>query len=210
MKRVAIKKITICGFGLIGGCIALDLLKGKHKFNIYAYDRPRVLKKLKETLSFKIKIEPSLKKAIHNSDIIILSAPHKVNESLLVRLSKVADLKDCLIIDTGAVKSPIANLAQSLKFADGTQFLPTHPMAGKEKSGFENAASNLFYNHAWYLDEDVKLNYHNQIKLNWMIKKMKAMPVYISVALHDEMMSELSHLPQLISTILGAQINPQL
>jgi len=210
MKRVAINKITICGFGLIGGCIALDLLKGKHKFDIYAYDRPKVLKNLKKASSFKIKIEPSFRKAIHNSDIIILSTPHKVIESLLARLSKVSDLKNCLVIDTGAVKTPIAHLAKSFKFSMGTQFLPTHPMAGKEKSGFENADSNLFNNHAWYLDEDVKLNDHNQNKLNWMIKKMKAMPIYISSSVHDQIISELSHLPQLISTILGAQINPQL
>ena len=28
--------------------------------------------------------------------------------------------------------------------------------------------------------------------------------------LHDELVSEISHLPQLISTILGAQVNPKL
>jgi prephenate dehydrogenase len=43
-----------------------------------------------------------------------------------------------------------------------------------------------------------------------MFNKLGATPTYISNQLHDQLMSELSHLPQLISTILGGQINPRM
>ena len=60
------------------------------------------------------------------------------------------------------------------------------------------------------MEDSVKLNKNNKSKLNWMIKKLKANPTYITAALHDELVSEIPHLPQLISTLLGAQVNPKL
>lgn len=212
MNRHNIKKITICGFGLIGGCIARDLLSGNYSYEIYTFDRKRVLDRLKKDKTFKgkIKIEYKFNQAIENSDLIILSATHPGNESMLKRIAKSKNLDDCLILDTGAVKSPISKLSQSLEWKNGNQFLATHPMAGREKSGFKNSDSKLFQNHAWYLADAPKLTYTNQMKLNFLIKKLKALPVYINPALHDELVSEISHLPQLISTILGAQINPDL
>lgn len=205
-----IRKITICGFGLIGGCIALDLLRNKSKIEIVAYDRQRVLEKVKKTRSLKVKVEKELHKAIADSDMIILSAPHKANESLLSRMAKISTLTNCLILDTGGVKGPITELAKSFSLAEGTQFLPTHPMAGREKAGFENSAERLFKDRAWYVSEDIELQEQNLEKIDWLIKKTGAMKVEISSALHDELVSEISHLPQLISTILGGQVSPDL
>lgn len=211
MARI-VRKITVCGFGLIGGSIALDLLKGAKSTRplLVAYDRKRVLERLARDRRFNLSIEAGLVKAVQNSDIIILSAPHLANQKLLTRLSKVSNLTDCLIIDTGAVKTPIANMAHSLDFQNGTQFLPTHPMAGREKSGFENSASGLFQNHAWYLDDTAKLTSHNRRKLDWMTRKLGAMLTWISSESHDRLVAEISHLPQLISTSLGSQIEPRL
>lgn len=212
MTKHNIKKITICGFGLIGGCIARDLMSGRYSYEIYAFDRKAVLERLKKDKTFKanIKVEANFNQAIEKSDLIILAATHPGNESMLKRIAKSSTLKDCLILDTGAVKSPISKLSRTLKWTNGNQFLATHPMAGREKSGFKNSDTKLFKNHAWYLADEPKLTYTNQMKLNFLIKKLNALPVYVNPGLHDELVSEISHLPQLISTILGAQINPDL
>lgn len=207
--RATVRKITICGYGLIGGSMALDFQKGKSAVSIVAYDRKGVLDKLRRDDKHKVIVDHTLSKAVCDSDIIILSAPHKANEKLLGRLSRFG-LKDCLMIDTGAVKVPIASLGRKLHFGDGVQFLPTHPMAGREKAGFANSSDNLFRNHAWYLDEDIKLSDKNRARLQWMVRKLKAQPTFISASLHDRLVSEISHLPQLISTVLGAQMQPQL
>jgi prephenate dehydrogenase len=208
MPQVKIRKISICGFGLIGGSMALDLQRGRRSIQICAYDRHTVLKKLARDNRFKVKYVSKFDSALANADIVILAAPHRANELMLTRMTK--STRNCLILDTGAVKTPIANLASKLEFGEKTQFLPTHPMAGKEKAGFANAAPNLFKNHSWFIDENVRLNSTNKAKLNWMIELLGAKPTYIENKLHDELMSEISHLPQLISTILGAQVNPNL
>jgi len=116
--------------------MALDFLKGADKVHITAFDKPAVLKRLKKNRNFSVTTEPNLPEAIAGSDIIILAAPHKANEINLKRLSKIRTLTNALIIDTGAVKLPILKLSSQLNFAKETQFLPTHPMAGREKSRF--------------------------------------------------------------------------
>ncbi len=210
MSVKGIKKIAVCGFGLIGGSITLDLQKGGTAPIISAYDRLKVLTALKKDKRYKVVVEADLKEAIHGSDIIILAATHSGNEKLLTQIAKIPNLTDCLIIDTGAVKSKIVKLSHQLKFQDGTQFLSTHPMSGKEKKGFENSEPNVFKDHAWFVDDEVELTENNNKRFNWIIKKTKSQPVLISSSLHDQLVSEISHLPQLISTILGAQINPDM
>ncbi len=210
MPTKLVKKITFCGFGLIGGCMALDFLKGADKVHITAFDKPAVLKRLKKNRNFPVTTEPNLPKAIAGSDIIILAAPHKANEINLKRLSKIRTLTNALIIDTGAVKLPILKLSSQLNFAKETQFLPTHPMAGREKAGFENSALRLFESHCWFIDESIKLSKNNKAKLGWMVKKLRIKPTIIKAAVHDQLMAEISHLPQLISTILGGQVATEL
>ncbi|MFH2050484.1 MAG: prephenate dehydrogenase/arogenate dehydrogenase family protein [bacterium] len=210
MNLVGIKKVTVCGFGLIGGSITLDLQKGSKPPLFIAYDKPKVLTALKKDKKYKVSVEVGLREATCGSDIIILAATHSVNEKLLIQLSKMKNLTDCLIIDTGAVKSSIVKLSHQLIFPDGTQFLASHPMSGKEKKGFENSDADIFKGHAWFVDDEVKLTENNKKRFDWLIKKTKSLPVYVSSPLHDQLVSEISHLPQLISTILGAQINPDM
>lgn len=210
MTKKIVQKITICGYGLIGGCIALDIQKRYKSVEITAFDRKGTVDLLRRDKLHKVRAVSDFAKAVEYADIIILAAPHKANETNLKKISKIKSLTNCLIIDTGAVKAPITKLAKSLKFADGTQFLPTHPMAGREKAGFKNASDKLFKDHAWYLSEDVKLNELNKKKIDWLISAVQAIRVDVSSQLHDELVSEISHLPQLLSTILGGQINPDL
>ena len=210
MSRRPVKKVAICGFGLIGGSIALDLARGRSSAELVAYDRPGVLKRLRKDRRFKVRIETGFAHAVDGADVVILAATHRGNEEMLKRLARMKRLNGCLIIDTGAVKSPIAGLAARLKFAEGAQFLPTHPMAGRERAGFENSAAGLFVDHVWYLDDETKLSRANRSRLDWMISRSKATPVLIGSADHDLLVSEISHLPQLISTILGGQIDPKM
>jgi prephenate dehydrogenase len=207
-KRV--NKVTICGFGLIGGSIALDILGGGRPIELVAFDRPSVLKRLSRDRRFRVGFEQRLSEAVDGADVVILSAPHRAIKQHLRELSKLPSLIDCLILDTGSVKSGVAATASKLDFGRGSQFLPTHPMGGREKSGFESAQAGLFRGRTWFLDESVTLTLANKSRLRWLTARLRARPVYISCELHDQLLSEISHLPQLLSTILGAQMNPSL
>ncbi len=204
---VRTQRVTICGFGLIGGSIAYDLKKaGGRRVEIVAFDRPSVLKELGKLKGLKVRAESNLAKAVAGADLVVLAAPHTVNESILARLAKMKGLTDCLIVDTGAVKTPIGELAGTQSFPGGTQFLGTHPMSGREKAGAANAMPGLFSGRIWFADEGVRLSELNALRWQWMVTATGATPALIGNGLHDDLMAELSHLPQLLSTVLAAQV----
>jgi prephenate dehydrogenase len=81
-------------------------------------------------------------------------------------------------------------------------------MAGREAAGFANAEHGIFRGRTWFVDDSVALSEGNRRRLEWLLAKTGAVQVRISSDLHDDLIAELSHLPQLVSTILGAQIEP--
>lgn len=211
-KGHPVHKVAICGFGLIGGSIALDIEATRERgVEIVAYDRRRVLARVEADRRFSgVRTERNFRRAVEGADLIILSANHSANESFLTRLATIHQPSGSLIIDTGAVKTPIIDLARSLTFSNGVEFLPSHPMAGREKAGAENALPGLFAERMWYVDENVHLSDTNRARWQWLVEITQTMPVLIDSELHDELMAELSHLPQLLSTILGAQVDSKL
>ena len=77
-------------------------------------------------------------------------------------------------------------------------------MAGKERSGFGQAEAGLFAGNTWFVDDTAGPDETARGKLSWLLGKTGATPVFVGSDLHDELVAELSHLPQLIATILGA------
>jgi len=202
--------VTICGFGLIGGSIALDLARAKSRPKICACDFAIVLKGVGKNSRFMVRTERDWSRAIDGADIVILSASPKANREMLALAGKSKTLTNCLIIDVGSTKRVICALGKKLSFAKGTQFAGCHPMAGTEKSGFENAEVALFEDRPWFVDSNVKLTKENKLKLEWLTKSLQVQPVLVSADDHDKLVAMISHLPQLLSTMLASQMSPHL
>jgi prephenate dehydrogenase len=205
-----VRTVAICGFGLIGGSIALDLLSTKPRPKIVVYDKPSILKSLKRMKRFPVVCGSSLESAVSSADIAILSAPPKQNRALLAQLSGIRSLNSCLILDVGSIKRSICAIGKTLSFGGGTQFIGCHPLAGIEKSGCKNAVSGLFGGHPWFSDKTVSLTRENSTKLTWLVNALHARHVRITPSDHDMLVAIVSHLPQLLSTTLAAQLSPNM
>jgi prephenate dehydrogenase len=210
VRRLSSYNVTICGFGLIGSSIALDLLRLKPGPAICAYDYTTVLWGAAKDKRFKVQIEQNWNRAIEGADILILSADSKANRKLLSLAGKSSALSNCLIIDVGSTKKTICDSGKKLSFAKGTQFVGCHPMAGNEKSGYQHAESGLFRGNPWFIDSTVRLTKENKRKLLWLTRYLQAKPVLISPDDHDRLVAIISHLPQLLSTLLATEISPKL
>ena len=85
--------------------------------------------------------ETSLGKA----DILILGLyPEAAVE--FVRKNGMYINKDCIVIDTSGIKSEICPQMDKLASEFGFTFIGFHPMAGKEKNGFDVSEADLFRN----------------------------------------------------------------
>jgi prephenate dehydrogenase len=202
------ERITIVGLGLIGGSWGLALREQGVKARLTGYDRPEILRLAVER-GVVDRGAPDFPTAVRDADLIILATPVAVILDLLPQL-KGKVKPSTLVTDTGSTKRLICRRAAEV-FDDATLFVGGHPLAGKERSGLEQAEAGLFKNARYVLtprspddleDERVKAFVN-------LVKAAGALPFVTDPSSHDRAVAFLSHLPQLLSTGLASLIVEQ-
>ena len=193
-----INKITIIGVGLIGGSLA-RALKSNNLANIvfgYGRDQNRLEASTKEGIIDQYSTD--LKIAVDGADIVVIATPVGSFESLLYDLKPLIT-QHMIVTDVGSTKSSIANSAKHILDEMLSNFIPAHPIAGKEKSGFEASDAGLFLNKKVII---TPLNTNLPVSIN-IIKKMwedvGANVDFMSSESHDELLGMTSHLPHMLA-----------
>ncbi|MBZ5544630.1 MAG: prephenate dehydrogenase/arogenate dehydrogenase family protein [Acidobacteriia bacterium] len=203
-----LRRITIIGLGLIGGSWGLALKERGVKVRRVGSDRPEVLER---ALAVGVVDEGSADPlaAARDADLIILATPVGAILDLLPQL-KVAASPRALVTDVGSTKRLICQRAREI-FGDEPLFLGGHPLAGKERSGLENASAALFED-ARYVLTPLLPNHLGDERVqafSALVEKLGAKPFVTEASTHDRAMAFLSHLPQLVSTGLAGMIAEQ-
>src|SRR2546425_2862777 len=216
------QKVTIFGVGLIGGSLSLALKRAFPEIRIAGVDKPDVLERAR-----RLKIIDA--GGAQQADLVILATPVGEILKLLDRLigtelvEKFQDFPDLVIlatpvgeilklldqfssnqtvvIDVGSTKVTICRKAERL----AVPFLGGHPMAGLEHSGPEAASVDLFREAPFFLCP-VKSTPDGSLE-RWqeITKAIGAIPHVISPEDHDRLVAQISHLPQITSTLLADQ-----
>jgi prephenate dehydrogenase len=128
-------------------------------------------------------------------DLIVLAAPVGDILHLIELLEPIAPL----IIDLGSTKVDICKKAEDRRLP----FVGGHPMAGSERSGPEAASGDLFRDSRFFLCPVSSTPPDALPKLENLVHMLGAFPHVISPEAHDRLVAELSHLPQILSTVLA-------
>jgi prephenate dehydrogenase len=202
------KRVTIAGLGLVGGSWGLALKAAGFPGRRMGCDRAAVLKRALAAGAIDEAAE-DLAGAMRDADLVILATPVGVILDLLPQLK--ASVKGiALVTDVGSTKRLICRKGAEV-FDRSALFLGGHPLAGKERSGLENADAGLFRNARYVLtplspdhlaDERVEAFVE-------LVKSVGAQPFVTDPSSHDRAMAFLSHLPQLLSTGLASLIAEQ-
>jgi len=205
--KIKFKNVVIVGPGLIGGSIGLVLGKQKIADNIIGVARHRAtLLKAKKKGSITVGIT-DLKKAVVDADLVILATPVMVIKGILSKIGKLLK-KGCIVVDVGSTKAEIVAYAQNF-LPSNVHFIGTHPMAGSEKAGAEFASNNLFNDSICFITKNSKTDKAALTIVANLWKTMGAKTVLIEPKQHDDIVSQISHLPHLISVALVDCINPR-
>ena len=139
-----IQQITIIGTGLIGGSFALAVKKHGFAGRIVGCDREPVLAQAKKAGVIDEAVADPVQ-ASRGSQVVLLASPVGAILDLIERIGPTLG-ENALLTDVGSTKAEVAARAQSVfgPNAATTRFLPGHPMAGKERSGIEEADADLF------------------------------------------------------------------
>ena len=206
-----IQQITIVGTGLIGGSFGLALKKRGFAGRIVGCDREPVLAQAKAAGAIDEGIaDPA--QGSRGSQIVLLATPVGAILDLIERVGP-ALAEGALLTDVGSTKAEIAACAQAVFGANAAaRFLPGHPMAGKERSGIEEADAHLFEDAVWLVTPLPRQNVEAGLSGEFLglLRGIGARVVSLDLARHDRLCAWISHLPQMLSTALAATVLDEL
>ncbi|MDB4140123.1 prephenate dehydrogenase/arogenate dehydrogenase family protein [Candidatus Thioglobus sp.] len=193
-----INKITIIGVGLIGGSLAKAIKENNLAKVVFGFGRD--LNRLEKAQKANVidQFSTNLKDAINDSDIVIIATPVGSFQEILSEIKPFLTSK-IVISDVGSTKTNIASIVSQTLGGYSNYFIPAHPIAGKEKSGFEASEANLFNNRKVIITP-LETSSPDSISL---IQKMwegtGADVDFMSPESHDELLGMTSHLPHMLA-----------
>jgi prephenate dehydrogenase len=198
--------VAIVGLGLLGGSWGLALKKAGFTGRIVGYARRAETREQALREGAVDEVCADVNEAVRGADLVILATPVAVILDHLVRLQLHLS-PQALITDVGSTKRRICEQAAE-HYAQQPLFLGGHPMAGKERSGIENADARLFEN-ARYVLTPLKPEHSGDPRVQAfraLVVAIGARPLTSDPATHDQAVAYLSHLPQLLSSGLASLI----
>lgn len=189
-------KISILGLGLIGGSLAKSVRRSGIQCSISAFDKAEVLTSaLHEGVIDEIL---SIPEESTDSDIVFLCLPVEISLQIFKQISPLLKTGS-IITDVCGVKGIFENTWQTI--ASEGVYIGGHPMTGKEKGGYDNSDPLLFENSVYIISERAK-DLEQKDVLFSIIKAIGGRIVFLDPFVHDKVVANVSHLPQLLSVAL--------
>ena len=120
------------------------------------------------------------------ADVVVLAVPIMAMRDVLGRLAGRVSGK--AVTDVASTKSEVMGWARSA----GVELVGGHPMCGREASGIDAAAADLFQNAPWILTE-------NRPEVTALVDEVGARPLVMSAEDHDRLVAGVSHAAFMLS-----------
>lgn len=139
--------------------------------------------------------------------LVVVCAPPDVAAACVEQA--LLDFPDAFVTDAASVKARILTELQNsarLTDADLARYVGSHPMAGREKAGAGAADADLFIGRPWVLAAHETTDDRALVAFRSLAVDVGALPVELAAAEHDQAVALVSHVPQLMSSLLAAQL----
>lgn len=198
---VLANRVAILGLGLIGGSWALALKRAGAVSEIVAWGRDQ--QRLNRAIEMGVvdSATTDMATAVAAADVVVIATPLGTMSAIFDQLVPV--LPDgAVITDVGSAKARLIELARARLADKFTHFVPGHPVAGAEHSGFEVARVDLYENRRVVLTpvSDTDLNAVKLVEQLW--KCCGAELVSMDPQSHDDVLALTSHLPHVVAYLL--------
>ena len=200
MKLTKDTKILIIGLGVIGGSYAKALSDKGYKVKCITKELADIRYGLEHGMICygSAEVEPEL---VKEAELIIFALYPKAFIDWIKRYQDLIK-PGAIITDVTGVKSEVVYTVQEILRED-VEYIPAHPMAGRERSGVEYADPSVF-NGANYIVTPTAKNSIEAIKLCKMLgEELGFLKISeLSPESHDEMIAFLSQLTHIIAVTL--------
>ena len=194
----AFASVGVVGLGLIGGSLA-RAAKERLGARVFGFDADEGARAAAARSDIFEAVGGEIE-SVADCRLIAVATPVRAVSPLLREIAqRVA--ADATIIDCGSAKAEIAAAARALPPACRGRFVPCHPLAGNENSGFAASSADLFAGRAAIVcGGDSDLDAAESARAFW--RGIGARVVDMPLAEHDPIFAAVSHLPHLLAFAL--------
>lgn len=190
--------VKIVGAGLLGTSLALALGRGQV---------PTVLAD-RSASNLRLAIEygagDAFSPAVTVDTVVVCVPPDFVAEVVAEQL--VAH-PDAIVTDVASVKGSMLNeLSQLVDERALERYLGSHPMAGRERGGPGAARADLFFARPWVIATHPLASPAASARVAELARVVGAQLVQMPAADHDAAVALVSHLPQLVSSLIAGRL----
>ncbi len=198
-------KIVIFGVGLIGGSFALGLKRAGVVASIVGIDRsPGALARALE-LGIIDAPGASLADAMRGADLVLIAAPVAQTEAILCAILPHLEA-GTIVTDAGSTKADVVAAARRALDTKVGQFVPGHPIAGRESNGPDAAIVDLYRGKKFVLTPlpENAQGAIDRVGAAWA--QCGAIVHRLTPEQHDKVFAAVSHLPHLLAYALVDEI----
>lgn len=195
------QQITILGPGLLGASLAMAIKKRIPTARVVIWARKPESREICRNKEWCDIVAESPEEAVDGSDLTLLCTPV---HSILPLLEQIQPaLKEgSTVSDVGSTKVQICHGAQRVFRNTSATFLGSHPMAGSELTGMENARADLFEDAACILTPLPDTTDTTIQTLGTFWKSLQMHVTTVPPETHDAIVAHISHLPHVLASVL--------
>ncbi|EYT56723.1 prephenate dehydrogenase [Leucobacter sp. UCD-THU] len=137
--------------------------------------------------------------------LVVVATPPDVTADVVERA--LAEFPGSVVTDVASVKlAPFLELAR--RGIDLTNYVGSHPMAGRERGGAIMARADLFTARPWVVCRDHETPAEALALVEAVALDLGAVLIEMTPEEHDRSVGLVSHLPQVVSSLLAARLVP--
>ena len=135
--------------------------------------------------------------------IIVVCVPPDVTADVIA--AELSAFPEAVVTDVASVKLSILHQLQD-RGVDITHYVGGHPLAGRERGGAISARGDLFIGRPWVVCRDEETPAWALALVEDLVLDLSAVPIEMTPEAHDEAVGLVSHVPQIISSLMAKQL----
>jgi len=195
-----VNKVVIVGVGLIGGSFARALKKAGAVRHVVGIERSAAFGARALALGIVDEVATDFA-AVADADLVLLAAPVAQTGSILAGLAPHLS-PGTVVTDAGSTKADVVASARAALGKRIAQFVPGHPIAGRETNGPDAAITDLYVGKKFVLTplaENAAADV-DRVAAAW--RACGAIIHRLTPEEHDKVFAAVSHLPHLLAYAL--------
>jgi prephenate dehydrogenase len=195
------KKIAIFGVGLIGGSFALALKRAGGVTQVSGVGRSMTSLRRAQELGIIDTIAANPVEAVRGADLVLIAAPVAQTEAILASIEPHLE-PGTVVTDAGSTKSDVVAAARKALGTRIAQFVPGHPIAGRELNGPDAAIPDLYVGKKAVITRLPENSSSDVERVASAWKQCGAIIHQLTPEDHDRVFAAVSHLPHLLAYAL--------